>query len=135
MATAAVRPAPCSVSASGSIALSVAGGVQPYQYAWSNGATTASLTGLRAGLFNVTVTDANLCTASNVFAETSLCSTLLVSGLQGIGEVGVEFSGGSLSATGGSGSGYVYSIVSGTLPAGLALDPTSGGQSSLSSRV
>ncbi len=40
------------------------GGVGPYTYLWSTGATTATITGLTAGTYNVTVTDINGCTAS-----------------------------------------------------------------------
>ena len=36
-------------------------GVSPYTYAWSNGATTDSITGLSAGDYTVSVTDSNGC--------------------------------------------------------------------------
>ena len=45
----------------GSIALSVTGGVPPYAYAWSNGATTSSIINLPGGVYVYTVTDANSC--------------------------------------------------------------------------
>jgi hypothetical protein len=48
----------CPGEANGSIDLSVSGGTGPYTYAWSNGATSEDLTGLAAGTYNVTVTDA-----------------------------------------------------------------------------
>lgn len=35
-----------------------AGGIAPYSYLWSNNATTATITGLQAGNYSVTVTDA-----------------------------------------------------------------------------
>jgi hypothetical protein len=42
----------------GAVNLSVAGGVEPFKYRWSNGATTEDLTSLPAGQYTVTVTDA-----------------------------------------------------------------------------
>ncbi len=40
------------------------GGVAPYTYLWSNGSTDVTATGLAAGVYNVTITDANGCTAT-----------------------------------------------------------------------
>ena len=37
------------------------GGTSPYSYIWSNGDTTASITGLTSGMFTVTITDINGC--------------------------------------------------------------------------
>jgi len=54
------------------------GGVTPYTYSWSNGATTAAITNLIAGTYNVTVTDANGCTSS---------SSAVVSFVSGVGNV------------------------------------------------
>ncbi len=41
-----------------------AGGTASYSYNWSNGGTTQTITGLAAGTFDVTVTDANNCTTT-----------------------------------------------------------------------
>ena len=51
----------CANGYQGSAATTVTGGVLPYTYLWSNGATTANLTGLRAGAISVRVTDAKGC--------------------------------------------------------------------------
>jgi hypothetical protein len=53
----------CPGQGAGSIQVSAIGGMQPYTYRWSNGATTPQLTGLSGGEYVVTVTDANGCSA------------------------------------------------------------------------
>lgn len=45
----------------GNIGLMVDGGTSPYAYLWSNGLTTANLTGLEQGTYTVTVTDNQGC--------------------------------------------------------------------------
>jgi len=45
----------------GSIALTVAGGVQPYEYNWDNGATGATINGLEPGEYTCVVVDGNGC--------------------------------------------------------------------------
>ena len=47
----------CLNSNNGSIDLTVIGGVTPFVFAWSNGATTEDITGLAAGVYTVTITD------------------------------------------------------------------------------
>ena len=51
----AVMNAACN-TASGSIDLTTAGGVSPFGFLWSNGATTEDISGLTAGTYTVTVT-------------------------------------------------------------------------------
>ncbi|MBK9012857.1 MAG: T9SS type A sorting domain-containing protein [Saprospiraceae bacterium] len=48
----------------GSVKVTPAGGVAPYAVLWSNASTATTLTGLSAGTYSVTTTDANGCTVS-----------------------------------------------------------------------
>lgn len=48
-------------SCDGAITVTPVGGVAPYTYLWNTGATTATITNLCAGVYNVEVTDANGC--------------------------------------------------------------------------
>lgn len=59
-----VRNVKCCGDKSGAIFISVRGGVKPYQYEWSNGATTEDIQNLVLGVYTVNVTDANGCVVS-----------------------------------------------------------------------
>ncbi|MBN4062182.1 MAG: hypothetical protein COA57_02365 [Flavobacteriales bacterium] len=52
----------CNGGNDGSSALITSGGATPYSYTWSDGQTDATATGLAAGNYTVTVSDANSCT-------------------------------------------------------------------------
>jgi uncharacterized repeat protein (TIGR01451 family) len=72
-------PATCT-NADGAVIVFGAGGTPPYTYLWSNGATTASQTGLASGSYGVTVTDANGCWGSgNTYINTSTPVTVTFS--------------------------------------------------------
>jgi gliding motility-associated-like protein len=47
------------------INLNVSGSVPPYLYQWNNGNTSQNLSNLSAGLYSVTITDANNCESTN----------------------------------------------------------------------
>lgn len=63
-ASASVTDAGCNGGADGSIDLTVSNGTAPFTFLWSNGAITEDLDNIPAGTYNVTVNDANGCTAS-----------------------------------------------------------------------
>ena len=67
----------CSNSSSGSIASSVTGGQQPYNYSWSNGAQGPVASALQAGTYLLTVTDANGCSAVEQAVVQAASSMLL----------------------------------------------------------
>ena len=55
------------------------GGTSPYTYAWSNGETTQTVTGLAPGNYTVTVTDAHSCTAEEtVTVNEYICAVLTI---------------------------------------------------------
>jgi PKD repeat protein len=58
-----VSNALCNGACNGSANVVGGGGTSPYTYAWSNTQTSATATGLCAGTYNVTVRDANNCSA------------------------------------------------------------------------
>lgn len=62
---------PCGVN-TGTASVTVSGGSPAYTYAWNNGQTTSSMSGLASGAYSVTVTDANGCTTT---ANVSVPST------------------------------------------------------------
>jgi len=57
----------CFGRANGTANADPSGGVEPYTYSWSNGETSQSVSDLVAGLYDVTVLDANNCEAIEIF--------------------------------------------------------------------
>ena len=62
----------CSSLCNGSAVADVTGGSAPYVYSWSNGGTTATLSNLCEGTYDVSVTDANGCQSQD-FTPVSGC--------------------------------------------------------------
>ncbi len=63
----------------GTASVITSGGISPYTFSWTSGATTANVTGLSAGTYSVTVMDGNNClaTSSATVAPPPLCNILI----------------------------------------------------------
>ncbi len=69
--TGSIQPT-CSASLNGSLSVQAGGGQLPYTYSWDSGQSTASISGLSAGDYSLTLMDANGCTET---LQTSLQAT------------------------------------------------------------
>jgi hypothetical protein len=98
----------CNGLANGSASANVTGGTGAYSYAWSNGATTATITNLGPGVYTYTVTDANNCSASvstTISEPTVLLATASV--VNNVSCNGLANGSASANVTGGTGA-YSY---------------------------
>ncbi|NQV54041.1 MAG: T9SS type A sorting domain-containing protein, partial [Flavobacteriales bacterium] len=98
----------CNAGSDGSATVSVSGGTTPYAYAWSGGGGTAvSATGLSAGTYIVTATDANGCTDTASVTITEPTSISLATSPTNVSCNGANDGSISVVASGGT-AGYSY---------------------------
>jgi hypothetical protein len=98
----------CFGGSDGSATASASGGATPYTYNWSNGATGATASGLSAGAYTVTVTDANNNTASDNVTITQPTAVSVTASSTNASCPGATDGTASASASGGT-PGYTYS--------------------------
>ena len=120
----------CNGASDGAINLGVTGGETPYIYSWTGpaGYTSVSedISGLRAGTYNITVTDANGCSATTT-------AVLLEPAVLTMGKTpdvvlacnGDATASGSFSASGGTTPYTINLVSSGTTGASVIINPTS----------
>lgn len=92
---------------SGSIDLSVTGGTSPYSFSWNSGQTTEDITGLSAGTYICTISDANGCvtthtaTVNNNPGTLSLDNSVITNELcnNDMGAIDISVSGGTAPVT------------------------------------
>ncbi|PWS28687.1 hypothetical protein DHW03_02235 [Pedobacter yonginense] len=99
----------------GTVTASAGGGTPPYQYALNGGANQGSnvFTGLSAGSYTLIITDANGCSSATSNSVSLTIPTAVNTVLNNaINPTGSGLSNGQiiLSATGGTGTGYTYSL-------------------------
>ena len=109
--TVVVTNVACNGGNTGAINLTPTGGVGPYTYNWTSGPTTEDRTGLVAGSYSVTITDANGC--SGVVSGILVTQPTALSAATGGGKTDVSCNGGgngtaTVTPTGGT-PGYTYS--------------------------
>ncbi|GJM32429.1 MAG: hypothetical protein DHS20C18_14300 [Saprospiraceae bacterium] len=112
----------CTGNADGQVTVTASGGTSPYTYLWDNGATTATIGGLIAGTYSVTVTDVNGCTATA--SETVNEPTALGIDISGLTSTCTGSNDGAATATGNGGTPpYTYSWSNGANTASISNVP------------
>ncbi len=112
--TTVVTNVACNGSSNGSINLTPTGGTAPYTFNWGGGITTEDRTGLAAGTYTVTITDANGCTGTvnaTVTQPTALSATISQT---------------NISCNGGSNGSASITVSGGTAPYTYSWSPTGG---------
>jgi hypothetical protein len=98
----------CNGQSNGAISISVSGGATPYTYLWNDGVSTQNRTGLKAGTYTVTLTDANgaVRTSSStvsqptaVLSATTSSTNLLCSTSAANGTISLTVAGGTTAYT------------------------------------
>lgn len=108
-ATAGGTNVSCNAGNNGTATVTVDGGTPSYTYSWSNGAIDQSISNLTAGMYTVTVTDANGCTTTSAYEVTQ--PTAITAAVSVVNNTCFNGTAGSITvnASGGTGS-LSYSI-------------------------
>ena len=98
-----------------------AGGVMPYSFSWGATGTTQTITNLAAGTFIVTITDANLCTATASATIGQPATAVMVNASQTRFACSGESDGeASVSASGSNGAPFTFSWSNGQVGGGAS---------------
>jgi hypothetical protein len=98
----------CNGQSNGAISISISGGATPYSYLWNDGVSTQNRTGLKAGTYTLTLTDANgvVRTSSSTVTQPAAALTasatptnLPCSNSAAVGAISLSVSGGTVSYT------------------------------------
>jgi len=94
----------CNGGTGSAVATTITGGTAPYTYAWSNGKTTTSVTGLAVGTYTLNMTDANGCTGSGTVTITQPTAIVITTSTA------------PTTCTGSTGTASVTNVTGGTSP-------------------
>jgi hypothetical protein len=119
-ASAIVTNTLCYGNNTGAINLTPAGGTAPYTFLWSNTATSEDISGMAAGTYTVTITDANGCTTT--LSQTITEPAALTAGITAFTDAtGAGVCDGTATAAGSNGTpGYTYNWSGGQTGAGVS---------------
>ncbi|WP_343625932.1 T9SS type A sorting domain-containing protein [Flavobacterium lindanitolerans] len=99
----------CNGGTNGIAGVTVTGGTAPYTYSWApSGGTGATATGLAAGTYTVTITDANACQITRSFTITEPTALSATTSSTNVSCNGGSNGSATVTVTGGTG-GYTYS--------------------------
>ncbi|MBI3510273.1 MAG: gliding motility-associated C-terminal domain-containing protein [Bacteroidetes bacterium] len=113
----AATPEYCA-SIDGSASVTASGGTPGYTYLWSNSATASSISNLTAGIYTVTVTDANGCIITQTDSVGTAASAIADAGIS------VTITNGQTIILNGSGGGTYSWSPSGSLDCSTCQNPT-----------
>jgi gliding motility-associated-like protein len=97
----------CNLGNDGSVDISVSGGLNPYQYSWSNSATSQDIYNLSAGIYTLNITDANNCIVMESITITEPTAVNVVSTQTNVTNCNGNDGSIDISASGGTGN-YTY---------------------------
>ncbi|MBI4647364.1 MAG: choice-of-anchor L domain-containing protein, partial [Bacteroidia bacterium] len=109
----------CSNS-NGAINITIAGGLNPVTYLWSDSVVTQNISGLNSGVYSVTVTDADNCSATNVYTVEQTSGTLQFSNIMINDEVCGNNNGSITLTVSGGTTPYAYSWSTGATTLGIS---------------
>jgi hypothetical protein len=113
--TVAITNVLCFGGTTGAVNLTLTGGTSPYIFVWNNGASTEDILNVPAGLYSVTITDANGCNASVAGSVTEPSAAV---GGSIVSQINVSCAGGNNGTVTVSGTGgitpYEYQLGAGT---------------------
>lgn len=119
VATTTPTPALCFNNPSGSVDLTVTGGTTPYSYSWSNSATSQNISNVLAGIYTVSVTDAQGCIVRDSSRVTQPIDIYISSVIQPISCIDQMDAAINLTTSGGV-QPYVYSWSNGAVTQDIA---------------